>query len=37
MSKEKKEKSAVFNIVAFNFDGEKTAAETVKAIKQLGE
>ena len=36
MSKEKKETSAVFNILAFNFDGEKTAAETVKEIKKSG-
>ena len=36
MSKEKKETSAVFNILAFNFDGEKTAEETVKAIKKSG-
>ena len=36
MSKQKKEKSAVFNILAFNFDGEKTAEETVKEIKKSG-
>ena len=36
MSKEKKETSVVFNILAFNFDGEKTAAETVKEIKKSG-
>ena len=36
MSKEKKETSAIFNILAFNFDGEKTAAETVKEIKKSG-
>ena len=36
MSKENKETSAVFNILAFNFDGEKTAAETVKEIKKSG-
>lgn len=33
---DKKEKSAVFNILAFNFDGEKTAEETVKQIKKSG-
>ena len=31
-----KEKSAVFNILAFTFEGEKTAEETVKQIKQSG-
>ena len=36
MSKEKKEKSAVFNIVAFNFAGKDTAKETVKEIKKSG-
>ncbi len=34
--KDKKEKSAVFNILAFNFAGEKTAEETVKEIKKSG-
>lgn len=29
-----KERSAVFNILAFTFDGEKTAKETVKEIKK---
>jgi len=33
---DKKEESAVYNILAFNFDGEKTAAETVKEIKKSG-
>ena len=33
---DKNEKSAVFNILAFNFDGEKTAEETVKQIKKSG-
>jgi uncharacterized membrane protein len=36
MSKQKNEKSAVFNILAFNFDGKDTAKETVKAIKKSG-
>ncbi|MCB9105495.1 MAG: DUF1269 domain-containing protein [Anaerolineales bacterium] len=36
MSKQKKENSAIFNILAFNFDGEKTAEETVKEIKKSG-
>ena len=36
MSKEKKEKSAVFNILAFNFAGKDTAKETVKEIKKSG-
>ena len=36
MSKEKKEKSAVYNIVAFNFAGKDTAKETVKEIKKSG-
>jgi uncharacterized membrane protein len=36
MSKEKKEKSAVYNIVAFNFAGKDTAKETVKDIKKSG-
>jgi len=30
----KKDKSAVYNIIAFNFQGEKTAHETVKEIKK---
>jgi uncharacterized membrane protein len=30
----KKEKSAIYNILAFNFKGEKTAGETVKEIKK---
>ena len=33
---DKKETSAVYNIVAFNFAGKDTAKETVKAIKQSG-
>jgi len=36
MSKEKKEKSAVFNIVAFNFAGKDTAKDTVKEIEKSG-
>jgi uncharacterized membrane protein len=36
MSKKDKEKSAVFNILAFNFAGEDTAKETVKEIKDSG-
>ena len=32
----KKEKSAVYNILAFNFAGEDTAKETVKEIKKSG-
>ena len=32
----KKEKSAIFNVVAFTFQGEKTASETVKQIKESG-
>ncbi len=35
MSKDK-EQSAVFNILAFNFDGKDTAKETVKDIKKSG-
>ena len=31
-----KEKSALYNILAFNFAGEKTAEETVKEIKKSG-
>lgn len=31
-----KDKSAVYNILAFNFDGEDTAKETVKEIKSSG-
>ena len=31
-----KEKSSVYNILAFNFQGEKTAGETVKQIKKSG-
>lgn len=31
-----KEKSAIYNILAFNFAGEKTAEETVKEIKKSG-
>jgi uncharacterized membrane protein len=31
-----KEKSAVYNILAFNFAGEKTAEETVSEIKKSG-
>jgi uncharacterized membrane protein len=36
MSKEKKEKSAVYNILAFTFDGKDDASEAVKAIKKSG-
>ncbi|MCB0171111.1 MAG: DUF1269 domain-containing protein [Anaerolineae bacterium] len=36
MSKEKKEKSAIYNILAFTFAGKDTAGETVKAIKKSG-
>jgi uncharacterized membrane protein len=32
----KQEKSAIYNILAFNFEGEKTAGETVKDIKKSG-
>ncbi len=35
MSKDK-EKSAIFNILAFNFVGKDTAGETVKEIKKSG-
>lgn len=34
--KEKKEKSAIYNILAFIFAGEKTAGDTVKQIKKSG-
>jgi uncharacterized membrane protein len=33
---DKKEKSAVFNILAFTFEGEDTAGDTVKQIKKSG-
>ena len=33
---DKKEKSAVFNILAFSFEGEDTAGDTVKQIKKSG-
>lgn len=36
MSKEKKETSAVFNILAFTFEGKDDAGEAVKAIKKSG-
>jgi len=36
MSKEKKEKSAVYNILAFTFEGKDDASEAVKAIKESG-
>ena len=36
MSKEKKEQSAAYNILAFNFAGKDTAGETVKQIKKSG-
>lgn len=36
MSNDKKESSAVFNILAFSFEGEDTASETVKQIKKSG-
>lgn len=32
----KKEKSAIYNVLAFTFEGEKTAGETVKEIKKSG-
>ncbi|MCA9876084.1 MAG: DUF1269 domain-containing protein [Anaerolineales bacterium] len=35
-TKEKKEKSAIYNVLAFTFAGEKTAGETVKEIKKSG-
>ena len=36
MSKEKKEKSAVYNILAFTFDGKDDADNAVKQIKKSG-
>ena len=36
MSKEKKEKSAIYNILAFTFEGKDDAGEAVKAIKKSG-
>ena len=36
MSKDKKEKSAVYNILAFTFDGKDDAKEAVKQIKKDG-
>ena len=36
MSKDKKEKSAVYNILAFTFDGKDDAKEAVKQIKKSG-
>lgn len=36
MSDKKKEQSAVYNILAFNFAGKDTASETVKQIKKSG-
>ena len=36
MSKDKKEKSAVYNILAFTFEGKDDASEAVKAIKKSG-
>ena len=34
MSKDKQEKSAVYNILAFTFEGKDTAKETVKELKK---
>jgi len=36
MSNDKKESSGVFNILAFGFDGQDTAGQTVKDIKSSG-
>ena len=36
MSDKKKEQSAVYNILAFNFAGQKTASDTLKQIKASG-
>lgn len=36
MSKEKKDKAAIFNILAFTFDGQDTADDVVKQIKKSG-
>jgi uncharacterized membrane protein len=36
MSNDKKESSAVYNILAFTFEGEDTANDTVKQIKKSG-
>jgi uncharacterized membrane protein len=36
MSKDKKEKSAIYNILAFTFDGKDDAKEAVKQIKKSG-
>jgi uncharacterized membrane protein len=36
MNNDKKESSGVFNILAFAFDGQKTAGQTVKDIKSSG-
>jgi uncharacterized membrane protein len=36
MSNEKKESSAVYNILAFSFEGKDTADDTVKQIKKSG-
>ncbi len=36
MSKEKKEKASIFNILAFTFEGQDTADDVVKQIKKSG-
>ena len=36
MSKEKKEKAAIYNILAFTFEGKDTADDVVKKIKKSG-
>lgn len=36
MSKEKKEKAAIYNILAFTFEGKDTADDVVKQIKKSG-
>ncbi len=36
MSKEKKEKASIFNILAFTFEGKDTADDVVKQIKKSG-
>ena len=36
MSKKDKGQAAVYNIVAFNFDGKDTAKETIKQAKKAG-
>ena len=36
MSKKDKGQAAVYNIVAFNFEGKDTAKETIKEAKKAG-